>query len=273
MLEHRMADEFRRDFEAATQILSETKPFDIAPLQKAMAEYFFQFEPQVTNLYIKLATMISNSEWTGRIATLNYDRLLALSLISQGIQPFCYPGNPSTQASIELCLPHGCSYMFSPLIRTNNSAGTLAFLGLQVRFASGQPETILDPSMFRHRIKSDDIPPVMSYFEPLKRTTTGGDFIRTQRQRFSEIIEGAEKVAVVGIQVRQRDEHIWEPLKQTNAEILYCSGKDSGEEYKKWSSLARPAKKNKVLGGYFREEFDEILSFIGLQKFESRKEP
>ena len=59
----------------------------IAPLQRAMAAYFFQFVPRVQNFYVELARRVKAQSWRGAWATLNYERLAELALGSQGVQP------------------------------------------------------------------------------------------------------------------------------------------------------------------------------------------
>ena len=59
----------------------------IAPLQRAMAAYFFQFVPRVQNFYVELARRVKAQSWRGAWATLNYERLAKLALGSQGVQP------------------------------------------------------------------------------------------------------------------------------------------------------------------------------------------
>jgi len=111
----------------------------------------------------------------------------------------------------------------------------------------------------------DAFPPVMSYFEPSKRTTSGANFIESQRKRFAELVEGAEKIAIIGLRVREHDKHIWEPLSKTSAKIIYCAGNSAGDEFKKWSNKNREKKTDfLVLNSYFNEGFEEIMKFIDL---------
>src|SRR3989338_2890843 len=100
----------------------------------------------------------------------------------------------------------------------------------------------------------------MSYMEPKKRTTSGADFILFQRKRFRELAQSASKIVIIGLRVQTHDTHIWEPLAETNAELIYCSGSRSIAEFQTWVSQNRENKENKVLLGYFNENFDSICS-------------
>ena len=72
-----------------------------------MADYFFNFIPQPNNLYRKLARRIIESNWNGSLATINYERLLELSLVYEGLKPISNKLK-IYHNEIELCFPHGC---------------------------------------------------------------------------------------------------------------------------------------------------------------------
>lgn len=251
------AELFRHDFEAGMQALSSHA---LPPLQRAMAAYFFNFLPQKSNLYIKLAEKIKNQNWESSLATLNYERLLELSLSFSGIRPVV-GREAESGLEIELCLPHGCCHLFCQSVRGLAQAVSLA--GRNVR-TNGPIETIADSRQFQQRINNDAFPPVMSYFDPSKETTSGANFIKGQRKRFAELVSEANTVEIIGLRVRAHDEHIWEPLAQTSAKIVYCSGKSSREEFEIWASENRPNKTDIILPYYFSDGFEELCSRVGL---------
>lgn len=256
-----LADNFRTDFEAGIVELSQQNPHALPPLQRAMAAYFFNFRPQSTNLYYSLAQKINTINWDGVLVTLNYERLLELSLSAAGVQP--YIGSPSSNQNkiVELCLPHGCCHLFCESVWGN--AGAISFAGMNV-FTNGPIKVIGDPSEFQQRIQNNAFPPVMSYFEPSKQTTSGNNFILDQRARFSELISNADTVILVGVRVREQDKHVWESLGQTNAKLVYVSGKVGKQEFDAWKNKTRANKNDLALDGYFRDNFDIILKQAGL---------
>src|SRR3989338_1996420 len=201
--------------------LSQKNPHALPPLQRVMAAYFFNFVPRSSNPYYLLAQKINTKNWDGAIITLNYERLLELSLLAAGIQPFI--GTPSSNHNkiVELCLPHGCCHLFCESVRGN--AGAVSFAGMNVS-TNGPIKVISYQLEFQNRIQTDAFPPVMSYFEPSKQTTSGNNFITAQRLRFSELVKNANTIILVGIRVREHDKHIWESLGQTNAKLVYISG-------------------------------------------------
>src|ERR1019366_3087157 len=171
------AARFRADFEVAMVELGKAYPHALPPLQRAMAEYFFNFVPSSSSLYIQLARRIRVAKWSGAICTLNYERLLELSVMSEGLQPVVGSGT-APGSRLEICLPHGCCHIFCDGAR--GVAGAVSFGGFNVN-TNGPIVVVSNPLEYRIRIGQDAFPPVMSYFEPSKRTTAGANFIDAQR--------------------------------------------------------------------------------------------
>lgn len=180
---------FREDFEEAMREFAEVYPHGLSVLQRAMAAYFFGFQPRESNLYLSPANRIAGSNWSGALASLNYERLLELSLIQAGLHPV--GGRPAKgPPEIELCLPHGCCHIFCNV--QTSGRGRLSFPGLNVQTRGtgrgARPKIIGDQAEFLKRITEDSFPPIMCYFEVRKRTTSGADFIERNRARLSELV-------------------------------------------------------------------------------------
>lgn len=251
------AQDFNRDFELA---MSRVNPHAIPPLQRAMAAYFFEFLPRTTSLYIEFARRIRARNWPGAICSLNYERLLELSLAHIGVQPFIGDRPPGGNV-VELCLPHGCSHIFCDAARGSANGVSFAAFGVQT---DGPVSIIADPAAHRQRVLNDAFPPVMSYFEPAKRTTAGASFIRDQRARWVALAAEAAKVAVVGVRVRAHDDHIWGPLAASPAQIVYCGGPGDVPEYNAWMVAARCRKDDIIIDNYFRGGFDRICAELSI---------
>ena len=254
-----IGSQFLVDFEIGMVKLAESHSHSMPILQRAMAAFFFNYQPTINNLYQLLAKRIKTSDWRGPLVTLNYERLLEISLCHEGIQPVV--DTPSmSKGQVELCLPHGCCHIFSKGVQA--SANGVSFSGVDVSFDGGI-EIISDPNQFSHRIYNDAVPPVMSYFEPSKNTSAGVSFINKQRHRWSQIATDSENIAIIGVRVREHDSHIWETLESTNSRIIYCSGTEAGDEFSSWAK-----KHNRtgdiVLTNYFAEEFDAICRGVGI---------
>jgi len=246
---------FRGDFEQTMVQLSSHYPHSLPPLQRVMAAFFFQFHPGPNNLYKKIATKIRELSWKGILVSFNYDRLLELSLILEGITPIC-DRSCSNPREIEICLPHGCCHLFCESVR--GSSKGVSFSGTSVG-TNGPITVITNPADFSSRIQGDAFPPVMSYYEPQKRTTSGMNFIESQRRRYREAVMSSEKIAIIGLKVRPHDSHIWGPLAETPAEIIYCAGEQSIEEFLTWSRNQRPHLTSRTLPGNFNSKFNDLL--------------
>lgn len=254
-------DLFRNDFEEGMRQLSEMLPQTMPPLQRAMAAYFFIFIPRGSNLFVNLARKISQVQrWDGTLVTLNYDRLLELSLLHSNIRPVVNR-EPSNENEIELCLPHGCCHLFCESVRGNARGINMSGTGIQT---SGPVIPISNPDSFNTRIRTDAFPPVMSYFEPHKRTLSGVNFINSQRDRWRIIANDASVIALVGIKVRPHDDHIWDPLKNTTARLVYCSGSEASIEFNEWANDARPQGDDLIIRSYFAEAFNSLSAELGL---------
>ncbi|MFA4875121.1 MAG: hypothetical protein WC690_07240 [bacterium] len=251
-----LAVEFQQDFEEAMTKIDPTK---LPPLQRKMAQYFFQFQPNSSSLYRDLAQCIKGKNWDGAICSLNYERLLEIALTQSGLKPVCNsPTDPGR--TIELCLPHGCCHLFCESVKGNAKAVT--FDPYRVK-TSGTIKPISNQIEYDSRIEKDAFPPVMSYFEPNKRTSSGANFIQTQRNRWHELASAADCIGIVGVKLRPHDGHIWDPLIVTKAKIIYCSGRNAAADYQAWATKYG-RKQDSTLTGYFREEFGNICKGIGL---------
>ena len=249
-----LASEFSKDFEQGLLKLYENQPHFWSILQRCMAHFFFQYgtiiQIQYSNLYYKLVHEIIRSDKDISLATLNYERMLEHSINEafRHVQP---------KKNIELCLPHGCCHLFCE--GAKGMSGGVFFDPRGVT-TNGNVIPINDYNQFEKRIREDAFPPVMSYFEPSKQTTSGNNFIISQRSRFNQLISKATKIAVIGIRVREHDEHIWEPLKDTSAKIIYCRGKEDAAHYEVWRGNKPNRLKDLIIPSFWDDAFSTINS-------------
>ncbi len=250
-----LTSQLTNDFEKGMEEISKNHSTALAPLQRSMAKYFFQFSPSKNNLYIKLSEKMINKDWDGAFATLNYERLLEKSMLSNNIP---LGMGLSKGSSIEICFPHGCCHFFCSV----TGSGNVQFSG-NVQ-TDGHLEIVSDYFQFTQRIQNDPIPPVMSYFIPSKFTMSCENIITQQRNRLNDLILNSETIVLIGIQVRTHDVHIWDPLSKTQAKLIYCSG-SSGKIFENWSKNNRKSWKDDVdLDSYWDASFDTICNQVGL---------
>lgn len=249
---------FREDFESAMQAYIKSGNF-AAPLQWSMAEYFFtQFHAYESNVYVKILKLIQDNLQNFTLATLNYDLLFqhaaALAGVNIVINSFLYTNNNQ----IRLILPHGSSAICCVGIR--GSRGISFTGGIST---GGRPRLFSDYNDFRAEKASNVFPPVMSYFEPNKFTVSCSNFITSERQTFAKATKEANKIAIIGMKLHISDKHIWDPLSETSAQILYLSGKNAAPEYKNW---AREKKRQKdiISESYMKDAPTQLKAFFEL---------
>jgi hypothetical protein len=245
---------FMDSFEEGMEEVSKRNSHLMPVLQRAMAGYFFTFWPKESNCYYKLAKSIQRKGWDGAFATLNYDRLLEVSLLAANLQPVTALKN-LTDKQFEICLPHGSCHLFCEGVKASSQG--VSFSGVGVHF-DGPVQAVTNSSEFWRRIKSDAIPPVMSYFQPEKNTSAGSTFIEDQRDRFKELVTGAEHISIVGVRVRPEDKHIWGPFSETKAKISCFSGKSGGKEFEEWARK-NERERDKAFYGYFKDNLEKLI--------------
>jgi len=303
------AESFRDDFEQGMRAYADAHPSDVDRLQRAMAGYFFTFQPTRSSLYVRLVERIRTPNWNGALATLNYERLLDLALRRGGLECRIQAVRKGNTA-IELVLPHGCCHVFGkirtpaptpnlgcpggpitgagtqPSVRVVSQVPTILKAGKRadgtepttnlvgpgpgpvdfqhdVRLDSDMVRIIEDPDEHAEELRKSTVPPVMCYFQPDKDTRAGVSFIKGHRQRLAELVRAASTVAIIGVTVREHDAHIWDPLRETGAKIIYCSGERAGAKFRCWARAAG-RKGDEVLPVFWDDGFRAICSGLGI---------
>ena len=167
-------------------------------------------------------------------------------------------GIPNPPA-LELNLPHGCCHLFCEGAR--GQAGAVSFHGMNVQI-DGPINIISDPQLYQNRINTDAFPPVMSYFEPQKRTPAGNSFLVGQRERFRLLTQTAENIIVIGVKIREHDTHIWDTIKDAPGKFIYCSGSSENATYSAWIANNRSGKNNVFIDGYWVDRYPDVYRYI-----------
>lgn len=239
---------FHDDFEKGMRELSLSENNMLPPLQKKMAAFFFQYTPDSQNLYKKFCERLKSKKVSVGLASLNYERFLEIALSESGLD-------------LEVCLPHGSCNIFCDGASTNLLGAEIPGVGVTT---TGLVYAINDETEYKYKLDHDSFPPVMSYFEPNKSVTSGVNFIDDQKKRWCHLCSSANEIYIIGVMPRSSDSHIWDPLKNTSAKIIYCGGVEGGVKYQAWSSIRNGSAGDMVLNGYFEEEFEKICNLIGI---------
>lgn len=250
-------ERFREDFEPAMKEFIDSGRF-AAPLQWAMAEYFFtQFEAHEENYYVKILKKIHPKLQEFTLASLNYDLLLVQSASIENIV-INIGSSPNNDNQIRLILPHGSSMIYCEGPRGSQG---LSFTGGVS--TGGRTKLFKDHAHFIQEKTTNIFPPVMSYFEPSKFTVSCAGFIERERVVFKDEILKADKVAIIGMKVHKIDKHIWKPLAETNAEILYLSGQNAKKEFQEWAKEKHRAGDTASIN-YMKDVESNLIKFFGL---------
>lgn len=244
---------FEDDFEKGMKSFASKNPFKLPGLQREMAAYFFNYQPRDTNLYYRLACDLKRIPKEIVFSSLNYETLLRNSFRKVG---YDLVFNKLNENQIELNLPHGCCNLFCDSVKAMQ--GFVKMDGLSVKINGGE-RFIDSESEFINRITRDEVPPVMSYFEPSKVTMAGEQFLMGQRARYKQLVDEAEQIIVIGVKIREHDSHIWDPIKNAKGKFIYCSGPNEADQFNSWVRTFRTGGDNVLLPGFWAEEYDQIF--------------
>ncbi|NGX63109.1 MAG: hypothetical protein KR126chlam6_00516 [Candidatus Anoxychlamydiales bacterium] len=255
-LDLKYRDHFQDFEEGMNQVLAQ-HPLDVSELQRDMAKYFFNFHPSPENLYIRIIKRLGIKDIS--FASLNYDRLLEEAIFRSGFFPKYSLEDKKSEKEVNLCLPHGCSNLFLTDFGIPPDSLTYTFDD-DVFDSSSDPKVIRNDKDFQNEINLNALPPIMACFNRRKTSAVGKSFLEKQKRMFEERVLSAGLIVIVGINVREHDGHIWCPLAETSAKLLYCSGEEGGKVFKIWRDKFRSAKNDLIFGGYFAAHFDEICN-------------
>jgi hypothetical protein len=253
-LEQKYGKAFRDDFEKGMDEVLKQHPKDVSELQRSMAEYFFNFYPSPDNLYLRIFHQLDIKKTS--FASLNYDRLLDQAILRSGFSPN-YKLDPKNEKEVEVCLPHGCCNFF--LKGFDIPPGGLLYDYNDHVFDSSDIKIIRDNDEFQNELKLRALPPIMACFNSNKTSAVGKRFLESQKIKLEKMVLSASLIVIIGVTVREHDEHIWEPLKKTNAKLVYCAG-EGYKTFSVWNNKYRINRPDLILDKYFSDNFDEICN-------------
>jgi hypothetical protein len=97
----------------------------------------------------------------------------------------------------------------------------------------------------------------MSLFMKDKPVQAGPSWIKAIQAGWRDAVAQAEKVAIVGVRPNPMDEHLWEAVAATAAEVLFIGDEAA---ITGWASqYRRTAGPTRILGARFDQAIDELL--------------
>jgi hypothetical protein len=226
-----------------------------------MALYFCRFSLGAgTNAYSRLLTVLQGRKVEAAFATLNYDCLLELALnrAGLGVEYFLSGGG---RGGAPVMKPHGsCNFVPAGLGQTIQMRN--------VRFSGGAyhqgPLNAIPPTEVASLYTAGpSMPPAVSLFSPGKPTPVGSDDIDRIRVHWETSVGEADFVVVVGARPVLADEHVWDPILSSSADVWHVGG-TSGNDFEDYEK--RLGRRFTKLAGTFEEglrSLDVRLQILG----------
>jgi hypothetical protein len=224
-----------------------------------MALYFSRFTPDPTgeDLYSKLLSFLRD---TGKIrdvvfASLNYDCIFEQAANRLGLQ-VDYSGEEPQGNIIPVLKIHGsCNFI------TDNLQQMRAYLSSPGNYL-GCGMDYLPLTDLENRLQSKFSGyiglyyPVMSLYSLGKNIIAAGTRIQKIRNSWHQHVLSSSLMAIIGVRPNQEDYHIWTPIQETSARLLYIGSKEHLNEWK-------VANRNfEFIGTTFDKAFDSLLTSL-----------
>ncbi|NGX32748.1 MAG: hypothetical protein K1060chlam4_00799 [Candidatus Anoxychlamydiales bacterium] len=236
----------------------------LCDLQWDMAIYFFCFVIKINSLYEEILSHSQKAGGTVEYSTLNYDNLL--------IQAVNRVSNLMSKSKFSVSFPHGNSAFFCKA-SIDAEGKVTAPQGEPTEFypttsgflqSSGPIELIGDFKKLQERRNQHPLfPPIISHINPDKYVTSGINFIEEQQTKLWQQINKAERIVIIGMSINNNDDHIWQPLRHTKAQILYISGKKSGNQFECWK-VKNKRKNDRTILSHWDSAKNDVYDFLSI---------
>ncbi|WP_021017061.1 hypothetical protein [Prodigiosinella confusarubida] len=190
------------------------------PIQRAMACFLSDFDVTTENAYFRLFRQIKLLIPNITLATLNYDLLIERALERNNIF-YDYNDNRNGRGCGLIKL-HGSSN-FIPKIPNGNkivighaSGLNTVMDGLETHSLATYQE-IFD---WCHNPDNSSLAPILSVYNHEKQNLFNDSIIKMFQSKYKERILESNLIIVIGVEYLSHDKHVWEPIEQSNAQIV-----------------------------------------------------
>lgn len=276
-----LSEGFRTDFEGtfAREILHADHSPPLTPssltlleAQVPLARYFAAFQPVTAdNLYSRVLAAIERAGLLDDcvFGSLNYDTLFEQAALDAGFGVDWLlsgwgdlaHGHGMTQGEqggrVTVAKLHGSSN-FVAEVPSGYSALIAAGTAVEARVGALDPRRDLaaDLELRFNLMQRGTAQPVMSQISPAKETLISEGQIGLIRQYWEEQVRSARTLIIVGAAPRPGDVHVWTPVRDSGARLLYV-GRDF--DFRGWATREAGSVH---LGRTFSEAFDGLLREI-----------
>lgn len=199
---------FEENFEEGMDRLTALSSDEYARFQIRLAVYLAQFSPSPENYYVQLCKIIISKKIDCVFSTLNYDLMIeeALELAT------CYDSS--------VLKPHG-SINFLP--RYSGSMQDVCLQGFSGDDVSCRVKIVSREKVIEfcqeNESKNNPLTPVMSYYQPDKKSKICSAFIQQERTRWENALKESQILYIVGVAFNKNDTHIWQTITKSGCEV------------------------------------------------------
>lgn len=239
-----LATSFRDNFELGMEVVIERHGFEVGPLMQGMAKFFSVFSVSHTgeNLYQRLLQHAQAKNYYNNLllATLNYDCILETAASQVGLSVNYFGNLPSQSSTISVWKLHGsCNFKLTGIEATRG----VQYSGTGIEFGGGIE--VLQPREVRTYYSGNTaLYPCMALYAKGKPVSVAPALLANAQRKWDEVVREARLVVVIGVNPNPDDAHVWAPLAETDAELLYIGGVKS---FRNWQNEFRNNKKCTVL--------------------------
>lgn len=251
-------EKFRQNFEAGMYEIWQQRSTIVPQLMREMAIYFSQFhsDGSFSDLYSQFLKHIVSNDMEEQIvlSTINYECILELAACNLGFKIDYFTDTQSSKEKVILWKLHGsCNFIPKGISATK---GVIYTAGVQ--FGAGI-EPIQPNQVPMFCTSNTALYPAMSIFTQGKPMQICSQIIQRLQGYWASRVTRAGKVVIIGVNPNPNDSHIWNPLANTDAKILYIGNK---ERFENWISQFRPTKNSLWLADKFRDGFNYLIESI-----------
>lgn len=252
----RLAAQFRSNFEEGMGTVIEKHGFAVAPLMQDMAKFFSIFSVEDdSNLYVRLMRHASDQGYLSKLllSTLNYECVLETAFRYIGLRVNYFGELPNDSASAGIWKLHGsCNFRLKGIEATRG----VSFSGTGVSFEGGI-EPLQPKDVQTYYSGNTALYPAMALFAQGKPVSIAPTPIKSAQARWNDVVREASLVAIIGVNPNPDDHHIWTPLAETDAELVYIGGE---VPFEAWKAQFRSDKSSRFLGSRWDKSFEVLTS-------------
>jgi len=247
---------FRESFELGMGALLATGSHAVPPMMQEFAILFSRYQSRPGNAYSLLVESLDEAGKIDRTAyaSLNYECLLEWALMMYH-QPVAYFG--PKRGFTDVWKLHGsCNFLPTGLSVAPARTG-VTYGGSGVKIGAGiEP---VEPSTVPSHLRDTGLYPAMAHYAPGKEVQISEHSIQKVQDLYAAAVAAAESVGVIGVRPNVEDGHVWAPLAETPARILYVGGRDA---YNDWRRSHRGNRPTEHLGDRFSEAIAPLVDAL-----------